>query len=165
MAPSTLTADEVRRLLDYDPNTGVFTWRERRGGKASQGSAAGSPQTNGYIHILVHRRAYKAHRLAWLLMHGEWPQAQIDHKNRVRHDNRIANLRLASQSENSQNAARKKTNSTGVCGVSWYKRTGKWSVRLYLGGQIYWCKHFACFAQAVKARRAVETEAHPFRTP
>ena len=165
MASTMITANEVRRLLYYSPETGVFYWKERRGGRASAGSIAGSLQDNGYVHILIHRRGYSAHRLAWLYVHGEWPPEQIDHINRIRHDNRLANLRLATRFENAQNTSLRKNNLSGVRGVSWYKKSNRWIVRVYAGKKIYWSKYFTCFAQAVKARRAVEAEAHPFRTP
>jgi hypothetical protein len=98
------TQSRLLELLDYDKDSGNFTWIKspRRG--VAPGSIAGTPTTKGYRHIMIDRRRYFAHRLAWLYVYGEDPgDLQLDHINRVRSDNRIDNLRLATQSENGLN--------------------------------------------------------------
>ena len=89
------TAERVRATFDYDPDTGIFTRlveaRSGRGGghlSASIGDVAGHQRRDGYIAIKIDRIAYKAHRLAWLHVHGEWPPNEIDHINGDRGDNR-----------------------------------------------------------------------------
>jgi Demerecviridae HNH endonuclease len=99
-----LTAERVRELLDYDPETGIFIWRIDRGMRARAGDRAGFIRQDGYICIKINGVAYQAHRLAFLWMSGSWPAEQIDHVNRVRHDNRWTNLREATPSENSINS-------------------------------------------------------------
>lgn len=108
---------EVARLLDYDEDTGVFTWRAPRGGKAQAGSKAGSMDSKGHIQIKLHQRSYSAHRLAWFLMTGKWPVAEIDHINRVRDDNRWVNLREATRGENHVNSKRPNKGGENLTGV------------------------------------------------
>jgi HNH endonuclease len=113
-----VTAEEFRRLLRYDPETGEFMWIvERRSGVPAH-KRAGSIHKKGYVHIVVNGRSHRAHRLAWLYMTGAWPREQIDHRNGVRSDNRWDNLRDATQSVNQQNRTRAmRTNGTGLLGA------------------------------------------------
>ena len=112
----------LRELLDYSPDTGIFVWRVSIGA-ARAGTVAGT-SCRGYCRIMVFGKRYSAHRLAWLFVHGEWPKLQIDHINGKRSDNRIANLREATNAENGQNQLGR--------GVS---RSGKrWEARIRLGG-------------------------------
>jgi hypothetical protein len=106
MAKKNLTADRLRELVHYDPTTGLFTWTKNRAYKALGGTPAGYLNTNGYARITIDGISHAAHRLAWLYVHGRWPEATIDHINRIPHDNRLANLREASQSENNANSSR-----------------------------------------------------------
>lgn len=119
-----LTADRVRELLSYDINTGIFTWRVSRPG-ARTGSQAGWSD-KGYWRISVDGQTYRAHRLAWLWVHGTWPGPELDHRNRVKNDNRLLNLREASRSENQQNRPLFKNNKSGFTGVSWHKQRSRW---------------------------------------
>jgi hypothetical protein len=117
----TLTAERLRELLDYDPATGVFTWRlvNRRAFRAKAGDRAGTrPDGAGYLPIGVDGKVYRAHRLAWLHVHGTWPFGVIDHINGIRHDNRIENLRDVPVKINAQNQRRAvSTNLAGMQGV------------------------------------------------
>lgn len=110
-----LTADELRLLVDYDPGTGHLLRRSKR---------VGTPyMENGYTRIRIDGRAYRAHRLAWLHFYGEWPSEQIDHINGARSDNRIENLRQASNAMNGQNRKGPKShNKSGYLGVHWNKK-------------------------------------------
>lgn len=114
----------LRDALDYCPRTGTFTWRiTTKNGVAQPGRGAGTINgTDGYVYIKFQRRNYKAHRLAWFFAHGEWPSVDIDHINRVRHDNRIENLRLATEAQNSANKGLDKRSKTGLRGVAWRAR-------------------------------------------
>jgi hypothetical protein len=119
-----LTQERLKELLSYDPVTGVFIWNVHRH-RTQPGDIAGTPQY-GYVLIGIEQRKYAAHRLAWLYVKGEWPKGQIDHRNRNRADNRIGNLRLATHSDNMQNALLRKDNTSGMKGVYWVKRRKRW---------------------------------------
>lgn len=148
-APS---AAYVRAILHYDPETGVFTWRERprehfkthnafaTWNTRFSGSVAGTQRSNGYLIISISGRRFYAHRIASLYMTGEWPEADIDHINGDRADNRFANLREATRSQNNFNAGPQKNNTSGRKGVCWNKRASKWqasikknNIQIYLG--------------------------------
>lgn len=95
-------AERVRQVLNYDPETGLFTWAVQKGGIPS-GARAGSIGADGYIAIGLDGTSYKAHRLAFVWMTGRWPTDQIDHRNGDRTDNRWGNLREATQAQNAAN--------------------------------------------------------------
>lgn len=112
-----LTCNELRHLLSYSPETGDFTWiNPPVPSKVKIGDIAGTAMPDGYRSITIKTKMHKAHRLAWLYMTGEWPQKKMDHINRVRDDNRWANLRLATYSQNTAN--RSGHNKHGLKGVS-----------------------------------------------
>lgn len=97
-------ADFVRHLLHYDPLTGVWTWMNPLPhSKMKRGDVAGRIMTSGHRQIRIATGFYYSSRLAWLYMTGEWPKDQIDHKNRIKDDDRWENLREATQSLNSFN--------------------------------------------------------------
>lgn len=100
MAKADLTVARLRELLNYDADTGIFTWRISQG-KAKAGAVAGVVQR--YRTITIDSSPYKAHRLAWYYSHGVWPKHQIDHLNGLKDDNRLANLRDISMCGNLQN--------------------------------------------------------------
>jgi hypothetical protein len=157
-----ISAQEVRELLDYDPATGVFTWRKDRRGKAKVGDRAGSVVDGGYTLISINDRLYKAHRLAWLLVHGEWPAVHIDHINRDGSDNRISNLRLVSDAENAQNVVAQKNSKTGIRGVSWKKSSGKWCAQVSKNRKIAYIAYFDNIADAERAVIEARRKIHPF---
>lgn len=95
MSNNHLTAERLRELLDYDPETGYFRWRRDVGARAWKGQLAGTMARDGYEYIGIDRRRYPAHRLAWLYVHGEWPRGLLRHLNWLRSDNRLENLREA----------------------------------------------------------------------
>lgn len=131
-----LTQSRLRELLDYNRDTGVFTWLQYRSQLARAGSAAGRVNmTTGYVEIQIDGTRYKAHRLAWLYCHGVMPDKQIDHINSNRTDNRITNLRVATRSQNQQNTGLTKANKSGRKGV--YFRDGKWLAQAQINGKKY----------------------------
>jgi hypothetical protein len=124
----------VSSLLEYHAEIGIFLRRkDTRGARAGQ--IAGCSARNGYVMIRVADGAYLAHRIAWLLSYGEWPDGVIDHINGVRSDNRLANLRLCSTSENLRNAKLRSDNTSGVKGIYWNKKLSSWQVHVKDGGR------------------------------
>ena len=114
-----VTNERIHELLNYDQETGKLTWLVRRGGKASAGSEAGKFNAFRHRQIRIDRVTYMAHRIAWQYVYGVIPSGDIDHINGIPYDNRIANLRDVTRSENCQNVRRARLNSkTGVLGVT-----------------------------------------------
>lgn len=135
-----LTVARLKELLEYDPETGVFRSKINRG-RAIAGKVLGG--TRGYSQIVIDRRNYKGHHLAWLYVYGEWPSSGLDHINGVVGDNRIANLRLASQQQNVWNKGPSKNNTSGFKGVSLHRGTGKWRATITVNRQQKSLGHFA----------------------
>ena len=111
MSSPSLTHARLKELLHYNPDTGVFTWLVYRAPLARAGDIAGTHDSHGHRQIRVQRKLYGAHRLAWFYAQGEWPKFDIDHMNRIKDDNRIANLRDVSTTLNCQNAVEARSNS------------------------------------------------------
>jgi hypothetical protein len=131
MARPKLTAKYLREILNYDPRSGIFTWAiERRPSPFKPGDRAGCIAAKGHIAIRIDGWTYKAHRLAWLYMTGEWPKDQIDHMNGIPDDNRFENLRECNNAENCQNQGVRSNNTSGVHGVWWSKTHRKWQTRI-----------------------------------
>lgn len=152
-----LTAERLRQLLDYDPESGLFTWVFNRP-RCKAGAIAGCENDRGYISIGVDGKFYLAHRLAFLWMTDEWPQYQVDHINHVKTDNRWANLSNATNQENQRNAPLRSDNKTGITGVYLSPKTNKYhayitvdrvNIQLYSGDS---------FDEACTARKAAEKE-------
>ena len=128
------TTDALREAaiakLNYDPSTGVFMWKAPLN-KALSHRPAGCLDSYGYRRIKICRGLVKAHRLAWLMTYGDMPSGvEIDHINGLRDDNRIANLRLADRSINTQNVSIRNNSTSGLMGASYYKPTGKWKAQI-----------------------------------
>lgn len=129
-----ITAAKVRELLIYEPETGRFIWRVDRGTAIKAGSAAGYTRSDGYkIFSFTEHGHYLGHRLAWLYMTGEWPPAMVDHINGDPSDNRWANLRAATRSQNMMNMALPPRNTSGVKGVSFNRRYQVWEAYITVG--------------------------------
>jgi len=140
-----LTAVKVRNLLDYNPQTGALVWKVDvkvgRGRVAIKaGTEAGHVRSDGQRIVGIDGKEYRAHRLIWLHVYGEWPNGEVDHINVDRTDNRLANLRLATRRQNQANMKRCAQNTSGFKGVCFDKARGKWMAyvaskgkRIYLG--------------------------------
>jgi len=157
-----VTAERLRELLTYDPKTGFFSWRVSRG-SAKEKSEAGRKNSHGYIEISIDSRFYKAHRLAWMHVYGEWPVEQLDHINGIRTDNRLANLREATNAQNGQNQAMYSHNTSGHPGVSWCRTYGKWKAKIHAAGKLHHLGYFHKVEDAVAARAKAKSELHTFQ--
>lgn len=120
-----ITPQELRDWLDYNPETGVFTWRKATG-KVAAGSVWGSDHSGGYKDGSIRYQRMYLHRAAWAHVHGEWPTGPVDHINGVRSDNRIANLRVVTTQGNQANSRIGKNNTSGLKGVYYNKQCRKW---------------------------------------
>ncbi|CAN1724414.1 protein of unknown function [Hyphomicrobium sp. 1Nfss2.1] len=154
-----LTAERLRELVTYDPETGVMRWRVSRRGKIKPGNIAGYSATDGYLQITVDRRTYMLHRLAWLYVHGEWPSLSIDHINGVRDDNRIVNLRPATVAQQRRNICLRSDNTSGLPGVRWIPQKRRWIARIKVNS-VY--RHLGCFHDKLAAKEAYERAAEKY---
>jgi hypothetical protein len=147
-----ISADYARQLLEYCPETGDLFWKYRpiemfedgdnsaihacRAWNANwAGTKIRSPNFYGYYRCAIDRQRYMAHRIAWLIYYGRWPNGCIDHKNGVRTDNRIANLFDVSHAENQQNLPLRKNSKTGYIGVYWATHAQAYIAKISVKGK------------------------------
>lgn len=125
----------LRAVFNYNPDTGVFTHAvSKRGRRCRTGDVAGTVGKNGYVYLSFDCRRYLAQRVAWKIVMGVDPISEVDHKNRIRHDNRWGNLRLVTDEQNAWNAGLSAANTSGFKGVSYRKDTNRWTARIRVGG-------------------------------
>lgn len=163
MAQQTISQARLKALLNYDPDTGVFTWKVNRRPTIRIGDIAGC-ERRGYWVLKVDQHVYFSHRLAWLYVHGVWPTGDIDHINRIRDDNRLSNLRECSRAENCQNTTARKSNTSGHKGVSWVAQRQKWVAQIVINGKNVNLGRYSSIEDAIAARRAAE-QAHYTHAP
>ena len=132
MAKPILTAECLRALFEYNPDTGNFTYK-KSSRRMPVGSLAGNITPRGYVRICIGGKRHQAHRLAWLYMTGESPSLLIDHKDGDTGNNRWVNLREATVIENGRNRAAHASNPSGMAGVTWCRTQKKWRVVISLG--------------------------------
>jgi len=157
---------EARRVLDYNPETGVLTWKVDRNSYIKAGSRAGAKNSEGYIHLRVGGKSCKAHRIAWLLAHGSLPDCDIDHINGDRADNRLCNLRAATRAENGQNQKRAHSSNktSGLLGVHWHAQSKKWRSVIAVNKEKKYLGLFDTAEEAHAAYLKAKAELHPFQT-
>ena len=159
-----MTQDEVKKILSYNPETGLFHWKIKPCKRFPAGMQAGS-NVDGYTRIHTKGQSYAAHRLAWLYIYGEEPANNIDHINGNPSDNRIANLRQATQMENAQNRRRpQKNNSHGILGVTYDPKKKLWRARIGINGIRKYIGKFKTQEQAAPAYLEAKRAMHPFNT-
>lgn len=153
--PTDISAEDARKLLDYNPETGVLTWKVSRRGVVVPGLEAGTVKTfptgKTYRLVKLHRRQYRAHRVIFLLMTGKFPDGEVDHENGNGLDNRWCNLRDATRTQNQQNTRRGVRNTSGFVGVGFDKKRQKWRVFANLNGKEHGGRYNS-YEEAVAAR-------------
>jgi len=161
----------LREAVSYDPETGVLTWLERpaahfkttRAASTMNSTFAGKPafiyvNNHGYKMGGIFNKKITAHRAAFALMTGRWPDEEIDHINGNRSDNRWENLREVTAFQNHQNQKKPKHNKSGFIGVSWNKASEKWVAYIGANGEFLHLGFFPCVTSAAIARRAAEVK-------
>lgn len=167
------SVDYLGTLLRYDRTTGQLFWRPRpvsefvsiRAHRTWNTKYANKPAghinlAHGYVEVRINRIAYYAHRIVWKLRRKEEPPILIDHKNGVRHDNRISNLRAATSAQNVSNAKLATNNTSGVKGVSFCRITGKWVAQLMHKGKQHYLGRFSSVRMATIAVSQARKQLH-----
>ena len=149
--------EELQKILSYDPETGVFTWKVRPSKSIVEGSVAGSVDSTGYRKIRLKKKAWLAHRLAWLFGTGKDPgDLTVDHINRDPLDNRLQNLRLATRQQQQCNTGVRLDNKSGFKGVSFSRKRSQWVAYIGLNGKN---KNLGWFATKEEAAAAYQEAA------
>lgn len=157
----SITASMCRDMLNYDPATGDLTWLPREGRSVFNAKFAGKKaftarHIDGHLVGKINGTQLFAHRVCWAIFHGDFPSLNIDHVNGDPADNRIENLREATQRENLKNRCIFRNNTSGTPGVRFHSRTGKW--RASIGGAaIHFLGEFGSKDAAIAARKAAES--------
>jgi hypothetical protein len=151
-----LTQKRLKELLRYDPATGIFRWKISNSNRIKIGNITGCITKYGYLEIVIDKKNYKSHRLAFLYMNGYFPENDIDHINRLKTDNRWINLREVSRQCNIRNSNNYRTNTSGIKGVSWHNPSNKWMSYIYINNKRKNLGYYKSFDNAVCARLAGE---------
>lgn len=150
-AAKTMTQDYLKSHVKYDPETGIFTRIIANSPNTVPGAVAGWKTKTGYTELKIDGITYKAHRLAILYMTGRMPEGDVDHANLDRNDNRFANLREATRTQNQANREKLSSNKSGFKGVNFHKASNKFTAQ----GSAYGKKHYlGIFDTAEAAQQA-----------
>ena len=149
----------VKKLFYYDAESGMLLWRNGHGRNVKPWQQAKAQNGHGYYTAKINNTSHLVHRLIWLYVHGRFPEKYIDHKNRIRNDNRLCNLRNVSTTDNAQNISLPKHNTSGHMGISWYARDQKWNVYIKVNKKNKWLGRYASIDDAIAVRKAAE-QAH-----
>lgn len=164
-----MTREKLKELLFYSKQDGIFIWRKRpitlfkstasflSWNTKHENKVAGYEGGNGYVYIKLEGKSMKAHRLAWLYVYGTAP-LEIDHKNRIRSDNRIKNLRSVTSAENNRNKTRRKDNKSGHTGVVFDKASKKWKASIQYKNKSYNLGSFVNKKDAISEREDAERD-------
>lgn len=160
-----ITHERLIELFEYDQKSGFFVRKVATGVRKqfAPGTVAGSLDLDsGYVRITINGRPYWAHRLAWYYVHREWPEQDIDHKDRVRHHNWISNLRCVPRSHNLQNqVAPNKASKSGIRGVHWDSSRQKWRAELSVGNKTRLVGRYSSKDEAAAAYLRAKADLHP----
>ncbi len=154
-----LTADQVRSVLLYDPNTGEFRWKVNVGAGGRAGALTGCPDRLGYLRIRFRGFCWYSNRLAWLIMTGEWPEYEVDHKDLNKANNKWNNLRHTTHNQNTYNQIPGKKSKTGLRGVG-ISSSGKFTAYIGAGGKFHYLGSFDTPERASAVRSAAVRALH-----
>lgn len=161
-----ITKEVAEKVFRYDPETGYLFRRKRDGKRAGPEKKVGNPYSNGYLRVSYGpkggNKEYLVHRLVWLMHTGAWPEGEIDHINGDRQDNRIANLRCCTSSENKQNIKKRKNNKSGYTGVSLFGKSGRWRADLTVNKKATYLGSFETPEEAYSAYLEAKSKLHQF---
>lgn len=152
-----MESEYLNKILEY--KAGRLYWRKRTGTRG-MGNMAGTKRNDGYRHVRIDGKYYQEHIVIWCMVKGEWPTSIIDHKNEIRDDNSIDNLRLASKCQNAYNTGKWKCNTSGYKGVSLNKKSGKWVAYISLNRQNIHLGSFESLSLAVAAHKKATIDLH-----
>lgn len=152
-----MTQELLHSILDYNPHTGIFTWKDTRHNKVKIGDVASASHPSGYMYVRLNGKNYSQHRMAWLYMYGELPE-YLDHINHTRDDNRISNLREATKQDNARNRTIPDNHKHGAFGISFEKDRMKWTARITHDGERKRVGRYNTKEEAIKARKEAETK-------
>lgn len=150
-----LTQERLKELLRYRKNIGVWKWKKSRSG-CSNGLNAGGIHSDGYRYIRIDGKLFQSSRLAFLYVEGYLPENQVDHKNRIRDDDRWDNLRHVSAQCNIRNSGMLRNNKSGVKGIYWNKNRNQWQTHISVGKKGKFLGLFNDFIEAAAHRYAAE---------
>jgi hypothetical protein len=151
----------LRAVFSYDSSSGDLYWKFREdrdcqwNGKWA-GKKAGYVALSGYVLVRINRKNYKAHRIIWAIVHGRWPENEIDHIDNITSNNRLENLREATPQENRRNIGLRRNNMSGVTGVHWSKNHQKWLASIRSDRKSHHIGLFADKDDAIAARKDAE---------
>ena len=160
-AHNSIDVERLKDVLDYSPESGLLFWRKRLSIRINKGDVAGCRGLRGYIILKVDGVGLFAHRAAWAIYYGSWPNGIIDHIDRDRTNNKICNLRISNAADNAHNCSIRKNNTSGVHGVSFDKRSGKWLAKICINRKQIFLGHFERIEDARIARVNAELKIHP----
>lgn len=143
-ARKPLTAERLREVLHYDPETGIFTWKVSLAPRGPVGAVAGCSRSGRrqYVVIRIDGELFLAQRLAWLYMTDIWPTDKVDHKDNDASNNRWSNLREATNAQNCFNQGKRSVNSSGFKGVTLFKRDRVWTAQITVSGKNHYLGRF-----------------------
>lgn len=158
-----LTHSRLMEVISYDAQMGLFFWLGKTCSKHNNfkgGAPIDTTDNKGYLSVKIDGVRYRLHTLAWLYVHGQYPENFIDHINGCKSDNRFCNLREVTGSQNQWNTSLRADNTSGVKGVSWKKDVGKWRARCAKNGKTFELGYFTTVEEAKQVIQKFREENH-----
>jgi hypothetical protein len=153
-----VTQQQLKEVLHYDPETGIFRWRFSVANRIKPWDVAGYNQGNGYLRVSINSKKQYLHRIAWLYMTGNWPDDEIDHIDGIRSNNSFLNLREVTSKQNKENQKLAKNSTSGYRGVCWSKKDKRWFGHVIHNNKKYLAGYFKNKEDAIQAVAAKRAE-------